>query len=671
VRNELATLPSCSFALVLAACSLAACSVDRFAADDDFGDPPASDTYNPDDGGWSGGSTSTTSGPGDGDGDGPLECADANKRCDRDFNLADMGYQSVDLIGDFAGDGWTKGVAMTLSAGSWRATAGMPWNTPVQYKFRINGGEDYIPDPTNPDSVEDGFGGFNSTLTGSTCEEWDCVSGNIGEFDWRDSIIYFVFVDRFYNGDLSNDGPIGVEFMADWQGGDWAGVTQKIDEGYFNDLGVNTLWLTVPLDNTNQSGAGTDGYDYSAYHGYWPADMNTTEEHFGTLAELQDLVDLAHVRGLKVIIDYAMNHVHDSSPVYQQNPQWFWPNDNGQGGDCVCGGGCGWDGADGRRCWFTPYLPDFNFTDAGARDFSVSNALEWIADTNADGFRLDAVKHIEDQWLIDLRARVSAEVETVTGEHFYMVGETFTGDRDLIKYYVNPNMLDGQFDFPLRMEIVNKLLMRNGSMSELAGFMDSNDNYYGAAIMSTWIGNHDIPRVIHLAEDNPVWNSEWTDGKDLAWGNIPLPGNMAPFERMALGFTVILTIPGAPLIYYGDEVGMPGAGDPDNRRFMQWDGYSAGQEFLLDHVMTLNAIRAEQPATRRGSRTTLSADADTMVYSVSGGGNTVYVALNRADGNRTASGLPGGSFQDLLTGAVVAGPSVELPARTSLVLVAQ
>ena len=652
------------------------CAVDEFGQDD-YGTPPGGETFDPSGGEWSGsGSTSTTSGPmpetGDGDGDpGPAECEDQNKRCDQDFSLPDMGYQSVDLIGDFAADGWTTGVAMSNEGGTWVTTTTVPWDTPVEYKFRIDGGEQYIPDPNNPNQVEDGFDGFNSVLDATTCEDWTCAPDLIGDFDWRDAVIYFVFVDRFYNGDMANDGPIGVETLADWQGGDWAGVSQKIEDGYFTDLGVNCLWLSVPMDNTQQSGEGTDGYDYSAYHGYWPQNLDQTEEHFGTLAELQALVDVAHQHDIKILFDYAMNHVHASAPIYQQNPGWFWPNDNGAGGDCVCGGGCGWDGADGRRCWFTPYLPDFNFQNAEARDYSVSNALQWIADTGVDGFRLDAVKHIEDQWLLDLRSRVSAEVEPVTDEHFYMVGETFTGDRDLINYYVDSAMLDGQFDFPLRMEIAHKIMMRSGAMSDLAGFMDGNDDYYGAGIMSTFIGNHDIPRVIHLAEDVPVWDNQWTDGKDLAWANIPLPGNMAPFERMALGFTIILTTPGAPLIYYGDEVGMAGAGDPDNRRFMQWDGYSAGQEFLFDHVATLNAIRAEQPAMRRGDRSTLSADAETFVYAMDLGADSVYVALNRADAERSAGGLPGGDYEDLLTGQVVSGPSVELPARTSMVLVPQ
>jgi glycosidase len=671
VRSDRPIRSSSPLIASLALLMLTACPVDEFAADDDFGNPPG-DTYDPDTGNEGGGSTSTTTGmTGDGDGDeGPAECDDADKRCDHEFSLPDMSYSSVDVIGNFAADGWTTGVAMALDAGTWRVVTGVPWDTSVEYKFRVDG-SGYIPDPNNSSMVDDGFGGFNSVLDPMTCSEWDCEPSGFGTFDWRDAVIYFVFVDRFVNGDQSNDGPIGVETPADWQGGDWAGVMQKIDEGYFDELGVNCLWLSVPMNNTQASGAGTDGHQYSAYHGYWPQLLDQTEEHFGTLDELTSLVELAHAHDIKVLFDYAMNHVHESAPIYAEHSDWFWPNDNGQGGDCVCGGGCAWDGASGRRCWFTPYLPDFNFTNASARDYSVDNAMQWIADTGVDGFRLDAVKHIEDQWLLDLRARVSAEVEPDSGEHFYMVGETFTGDRDLIAYYVNSAMLDGQFDFPLRMQLVNKMIMRQGTMSELAGFMDSNDDYYGAGIMSTFIGNHDIPRVIHLAEDVPVWNSEWTDGKDLAWSNIALPNSLAPFERMGLGFTLILTTPGAPLIYYGDEVGMAGAGDPDNRRAMQWDSYSMGQEFLLDHVTTLNAIRAEQLPLRRGDRTTLSADADTFVYEMAYGAERVYVAINRADGNRNAGGLPAGSYQDLLGGGIVAGPSVDLPARSSMVLIPQ
>jgi len=635
-------------------------------------EPPGANPFDPSAGGGGGGSTTGNAGGGDGDtGDtgGPAECEEANRRCPFVFTLADDGYDSVEVVGSYAPDGWTVGAPMTLADGAWSVSLGLPWDDTVQYKFRIDGGES-ITDPDNPETASDGAGGTNSVLGAMTCDAWDCVPEVFGDFDWRDAVIYFVFVDRFNNGDPSNDGPIGVPTAADWQGGDWAGVTAKINEGYFNELGVNTLWISVPMDNTDASGLGTDGVSYSGYHAYWPSDLSAPEEHFGTLAELQQLVDTAHEHDLKVLFDYAMNHVHSSSPVYAEHEDWFWPNDNGQGGNCVCGEGCGWDGSDGLRCWFTGYLPDFNFGEQGALDFSTSNAVQWIVDTGVDGFRLDAVKHIEDAWLLELRARVTDEIEPESGRHFYMVGETFTGDTATIAYYVNEDMLDGQFDFPLRMEMARTLLMRQGSMSELAAFLDDNDDRYGAGIMSTFIGNHDIPRVIHLAEDSPLWSDPWTNGKDRAWDNQPgQPSGDSAYERLANAFTILLTTKGAPLLYYGDEFGLAGAGDPDNRRFMQWDAYSGGQTALRDHIAALTAFRAEHPATRRGTRETLSSSADTLTYRVQAPGDAVVVAVNRADSASNAGGVPEGAWYDVLSGTSFTGPDVMVPARGALILV--
>lgn len=608
----------------------------------------------------------------------PPMCEDALKRCEHEFTYPDSGETSVEVMGSFAPDGWTKGAAMTSDGTTWRATVAVPWDTQVQYKLRIDGSMTWIPDPNNPEQVDDGFGGFNSALAPLMCEEFTCAAPSCGapmpgQFDWRDAVIYFVFVDRFNNGDPGNDALSGVETAADWQGGDWAGVTAKIEDGYFNELGVNTLWLTVPMDNTSDAGLGTDGHMYSAYHGYWPTDLSTTEEHFGTLADLQALVTAAHAADLKVILDYAMNHVHVSAPVYAQNPGWFNPNDNGNGGDCVCGAGCSWDGEDGERCWFTDYLPDFNFANQAARDYSVGNAIQWIVDTGVDGFRLDAVKHIKIEWLLDLRARVQAEIEPMSGQRFYMVGETFTGDKPTIDKYVGCDMLDGQFDFPLRMQMAYNVLMRQGGMTELADFFDANNNYYnmGASVMSTFIGNHDIPRAIHLAEDKPLWDNQWADGKDKAWEGLPgLPAGEPAYERLGLAFTLLYTTPGAPLVYYGDEVGLPGAGDPDNRRFMQWDNYSPGQAWLLGHLQDLGAIRAAHPALRRGAFSRIGADGETFAYQMVGEGETVAVAVNRSDAEQAVGGLPAMALKDELTGAMVNGPTVMVPARSARILVA-
>ena len=388
------------------------------------------------------------------------------------------------------------------------------------------------------------------------------------------------------------------------------------------------------------------------------------------MADLQAVVASAHTKKIKVILDYAMNHVHITSPVYAQHNDWFWPLDF-SGKHCICGVDCAWDGPDAKRCWFADYLPDFNFTNAAARDFSVSNVLWWVNQTGADGLRLDAVKHIEDQWVLDLRSRISSEVETVTKQHFYMVGETYTGDQGQIAYYVDPTTkLDGQFDFPLRAQVINSMLLRSAPMSALDGFVQNNLTLYGGGIMSTFIGNHDVPRVIHFAEDAPLWSDPWAGGKDRAWSGQPgLPGGISAFERVANAYTLLYTLPGIPLVYYGDEVAMPGGGDPDNRRMMQWSGYSAGQQIVLARLKKLGAIRAAHPSLRRGVRTQLGATNDTIAYKMQAGADIVYVAINRGDGATGIGGLPSGSFTDAITGSAQSGPTVQVPARSAVILV--
>jgi glycosidase len=639
--------------------------------------------------GASGGGASGAGGPGtNSSSTGAPMCPDFSKLCKFEFTYPAGGESAVEVRGDFLINGWTTGLKMSKAADgkSWSVAVPeyLPWAKDVQYKFVVDG--NWVTDPVNKATVSNGNGGLNSVLKvgeQTSCADFTCDTSGGGPtkgYDWRDAVLYFVFVDRFLDGNPSNNGspPSGVQGPASYLGGDWAGVKKKVDEGYFNDLGVNALWLTVPVDNTEGAGSGSDGHQYSAYHGYWPKDVTKPEEHFGALTDLKALVDAAHQKGLKVILDYAMNHVHVSSPLYAQHKDWFWPLSDGSVQNCTCNGGCSWDGPQSKRCWFTDYLPDFNFTNAEARAFSVGNAVQWIKDTGIDGFRLDAVKHVEDAWTLDLRARVTSEIESVTGQHFYMVGETFTGDQGLIKYYVNPKMLDGQFDFPLRARLLRSVLMRAGdagsTMQALDGFLQANDGYYGAGIMSTFVGNHDVPRPIHFAQDNPLWgtgtNVEWADGKDRAWSNTPgLPGGTSAFERLANAFTILFTSKGVPLVYYGDEVAMPGGGDPDNRRMMQWSGYSAGQTLVYKHVKALAAIRKAHAALRRGARSSVWSDEGALAYKMTTAGDTVYVVVNRSDATKTVSGLPNGALKNELTSATVSGPSVSVPPRSSMILV--
>jgi glycosidase len=569
---------------------------------------------------------------------------------------------NVQLRGDFAADGWTVGVPMTKVDGGFEVELPIHDNQVIVYKFVVDG--NWIMDPGNTRKSPDGFGGFNSVMR-ADCDKCPARAA----IDWHDAIMYFVMIDRFANGDTANDAPVsGVEQPGQYQGGDFKGLKQKIDEGYFNDLGVNTLWLTSPIDNADNANPGSDGHQYSGYHGYWPKNLDASESKYGSEAELKAVVDAAHRKGIQVLVDYVMNHVHSSSAIYAEHPDWFWPNDNGGGGNCVCGQGCSWDN-DRLRCWFDPFLPDFDFRNGDARRYSVENAVEWAKRIGIDGFRLDAVKHIETSWLTDLRARMNPEV--AWDQPFYMVGETFDGNRDLIKSYVDQTMLDGQFDFPLRGQILSNILRRDGTMIDLGNFLASNDGYYGPqSVMSTFIGNHDVPRAVHIAEDSPQFGA-WDSGKDRAWSNQPtLPGSANPFQRLAVAYTLLFTLPGIPMIYYGDEVGMAGGGDPDNRHFMQWSGYSANQTALRDRIAGLAKARAAHLALRRGARQQLGSTNDVLVYKMTAPGDTVFVALNRGDTAQGAAGLPAGNYTDAVTGAAVTAP-LQIPARTGLVLVAQ
>ena len=696
------TLRALATALALGTPALAACGNDQVAPVN-YGNPPDASLFDAGAGGSSpyggdGGSEGSSSIPEAG----PPMCADALKLCAESFTFPYGGETSVELRGSFAPGAWVKGAAMTHSGSVWTVSVGVPWNQPVEYKFFVNG-TTWETNATQPMTTDDA-GDMNNLASPITCpNDYTCATPPVppaGVFDWRDAVIYFVFVDRFLDGDSSNDcNVVGSQTTpytsTNYLGGDWAGVTQKITAGYFNDLGVNTLWITVPIKNADDvadEGANGDTHMYSAYHGYWPKDPTTTESCFGTAAELQALVQAAHAKSLKVLFDYAMVHVHTESAIYQQHqndsPAWFTPN-------CVCGAqGCGnFD----TSCWFTSYLAHYDYTNPATRTFSINAAIQLIQQNGNDAFRLDAIKQVDPSWLNTLRPTISSQIlaTEMPQQRFYMVGETYDfQNRALISSLIDSQtMLDGQFDFPLRIRLVEAMLMRSTQnmltpddlnwgrtgppgMQGLAEFMDSNDTFYPTdAVMSTFIGNHDLPRSIHYAEQTlPAWiqadspsNPSAADGKSNAWSNEPVTEtDPNTYERLGNAFGVILTNKGAPLIYYGDEVGLPGAGDPDNRRMMQWTGYSPAQQALYARIKALTTIRAAHPAMRRGTRSTLQVDADLWVYELTTSAgdpvaDTVYVGINRSDADRQTTMLPSG-LTELITNTPVTG-AVTIPAR--------
>jgi glycosidase len=676
-----------ALAAPLALAALTGCAADATnAATPDVGAPP--DAFVAGDGGVFG--DSGYGGYGDGGGadtatnadvDAAPVCPDAYKTCPHEITFPAHGETSVEVRGDWsAPDSWATGVPMTLKGSVWSAMLDLPLGKAIQFKFVLNG-SNWQSDPAQP-TVTDASGNTNNTFAGEVCAAPGCHVPPPKD-EWRNAVIYYLFVDRFNDSNPANNCPAGGASapIADFMGGDWAGVTKKIKDGYFTDLGVNTLMISSPVETVpNAEWGRNEAHKYTGYHGYWPKDFDPAKPFhcLGTAAELKELVDTAHANGLRVMFDLVMMHAHKSSPQFAAHNDWFWTNGSGGpiyfcdengGGNWETWSGDNWDGTKpGTRCWFTDYLPHWNFTNKGARDFFVGNTVDWVKAYGIDGFRLDAVKHVDVSVLKDLRAALTSQIlpTRAAGSRFFLVGENFEpGSRPHLRWHVDPKtMLDGNYEFVSKEDIVSKILRRQGSMSDLKGSLDYSDGYFPVdAIMTPFFGSQDTPRAIHAGQDSAPDTGKWATPPGV-------PADSA-YERLAVAFAVLLTNKGAPLIYYGDEFGMPGADDPDNRRMMLWSGLTTSQSTLKAKVSKMLKVRAAHKALWAGSRATLDVQQDLWVYSQSTTGDTVYVALNRSDSPQSTTKLPAGTFVEQLTGTTVTGPNDTIPARSARIYVAK
>lgn len=506
----------------------------------------------------------------------------------------------------------------------------------------------------------------------------------LDERDWSTGLLYFAFVDRFANGDPNLDGSELAD--VDYEGGDWKGLRERLP--YLDDLGVTALWLTAPVDNAEGAFDGTCDTTYSGYHGYWP-DGSALEEHFGDEAEFQALVDAAHDLNMRVLVDWVANHAHEDHDDWQTHPEWF--NDRlicsaDEDGD----GQLNWDQRP-ETCWFTGYLPDYDYTQIEPLTRSVDAAIDLAKTYQLDGFRIDAVKHMPHSVFVNTQARIRAEIEhTDAGgtEDFRTIGETFDG-AERIAGYLGEKELDAQFDFPLYWTVLATFARDEAGLSDGAGSLQasiaSSNAAYGGAVMSTFLGNHDVSRFIAHASGEVAGfggDSVCVDGGGLRAPDVA-PTGSDPYARLRLAWSFLLTSPGLPLVYYGDEYGQPGYADPDNRQFMRFDNELSGNErATLAHVQALGLARREHPAFSRGETVDWwEGEADVWAYARVYQDDQVLVLLNRAEGDRTLAnglafaGLPQGTWRDVLTGDSFASDgdrlSVAIPGRGSRVLVVQ
>ena len=441
--------------------------------------------------------------------------------------------------------------------------------------------------------------------------------------DWQAMTLYFPLVDRFANGDNNNDQPTLDERIlppANFFGGDLQGLTQHLD--YIQSLGINTLWVSPVAENPK--GAYQEYPEprrwFSGYHGYWPVSYHRVDPRFGGDEGLDLLVKEAHARNMRVLLDFVANHVHQEHPMIKAHPDWSTDLELPDGTRNLRR----WD--DHRlTTWFDDFLPTLDFENAVITEAVTDSALFWIERFHLDGFRHDATKHIPEIFWRTLTAKLHQKFPDQT---LYQIGETF-GSRDLIASYVGPGTLDAQFDFPLYFSARSALTTPEGDFSSLASELRASLDAFGNHhLMGNITGNHDMARFTSIAGGGlrPGEND-----KEAGWNREVTVGDPIGYKRMALLMAFQTAIPGLPVVYYGDEIGMPGGGDPDSRRMMRFDDWSEEETKLHDIFTKLLQRRLNDPALVYGSTDITRAEKDLLVIRRDWFSSTTYTMLNKSD----------------------------------------
>jgi alpha-amylase len=523
-------------------------------------------------------------------------------------------------------------------------------------------------------------------------------------FVWDNATIYFLLTDRFNNGNPANDLAYGrkadAAVLRGYMGGDLAGVTARIKAGYFDELGVDAIWITPPVEQIH---AGTDegtGKSYG-FHGYWARDFTSVDANLGTEADVKELVDAAHANGIRVLLDVVMNH---TGPVTAQDPVWpkEWVR---QGPQCTYK-----DAKTTIDCTLVKNLPDIR-TDSNKavklppalvakwkkegryerevkelddffkrtgyprapRYYLMKWHADWVRKYGFDGFRGDTAKHTEPG--------VWKELKTVASEAY----------EDWKK--ANPSKKLGDDKFYMTAEVYNysinharKFDMGGGQMVDFFGNgFDSLINF--SMTGDSKKGYEELFSGYSKALAGPLkgfsvlnYLSSHDDGAPFD------PLRMKPFETA----NKLLLAPGAAQIYYGDETArllkIDGAvGDATLRSFMNWedleknaqrDGYKVGD--LQYHWTRLGKFRKAHPAVGDGVHTQLQTNPYTFsrVYERGDVRDRVVVALDVPKDRVTPINVAGvfndgQTVRDYYSGktAVVANGRVEFPAGNSVVLI--
>ena len=476
-------------------------------------------------------------------------------------------------------------------------------------------------------------------------------------FVWEGANVYFLLTDRFNNGDKSND----LNFSRDketgvlrgFEGGDLKGITQKINEGYFTDLGINAIWMTPIVEQIHGATDEGTGVTYG-FHGYWAKDWTNIDPNYGTSEDLKELVEAAHNKGIRILLDAVINH---TGPVTEKDPVWpkEWVRTEPQ---------CQYSNYESTiTCTLVKNLPDIKtesneevalppqlvekwkvegryeqevkelnafFERTGyprAPRFYIMKWLsDYITDYGIDGYRIDTVKHTEEfvwQEFKKVCDKAFAEYKknnpdkVLDNNNFYLVGEVYNyaishgkafdfGDQK-VNYF--DEAFDGLINFEIKWNA--KQMEANAVFHKYDSILNGNLDGYGVL---NYMTSHDDGQPFDKEREMPYKTA-----------------------------TMLLLTPGTSQVYYGDETARDltiegTVGDATLRSFMNWEAIQNEEtQNILSHWQKLGQFRANHPAIGAGQHQLISDDENGLVFSRTWKDDKIVAGLNLPIGEKIIS----------------------------------
>lgn len=447
---------------------------------------------------------------------------------------------------------------------------------------------------TLPITVTDQYG--NEYTTSVDVQVVARTKTDDNDFDWDESVIYFMVTDRFFDGNSTNNTASGANTYGSneglYHGGDFAGITAKLD--YLEDLGINTIWITPIVENipgVTVTDPGKDDVPYNAaYHGYWASDFTKLNPTLGTEEEFATLIREAHNHGIRIMVDIVVNHAGYETTF----------GDMIRSGDEIV--------AKDDQKDSLANLPDFRTEDPAVSAKLVEWQTKWVKDFGIDYFRVDTVKHVEGETWSELKNSL-----TEVDPDFKMIGEYAGGGYASNGGTLGTGQMDSDLDFDFNDQATNFV---SGKISDVESFLaNRNAALNNTYLTGQFLGSHD--------EDG--FKQNLISGKGMS--------EEAATAASLVAATLQITAKGQPVIYYGEEIGLTGLNNypyQTNRYDFDWSLVN-DENVTYQHYKTMLAIRNEYTDVfARGDRKAVAvSDAGGYdVVSRSYGGTTLYVGMN-------------------------------------------